>query len=359
MTARHVRRSDSSAAAARADDAVAINARAAARREIGGVERVTREMAARLPALRRDRYRVVSPPRSLAYRAGHVWEQLALPAIAREAQLIYSPANLAPLASARNVVVIHDIAPLRHPDWYSRTYAAYQRMLLPLIARRALRVITVSAFSRSELVDGLALAPEAVDVIAPGVGERFSPSAPPAPARAAHNLAGPYVLALATRIARKNLGALAPLAPALAAHGIELVAAGSGRHYMVAEAPNSIRALGYVDDAHLPGLFAGARAVVLPSLYEGFGLPCIEAMASGVPVVAADRAALPETCGDAALLVDPEDAGTLADAVLAAATDDRLRTSLIARGLARAARFPWQATVERTDALLGGLLEAR
>src|SRR5205085_8137197 len=95
---------------------IAINARAAVRREIGGVERVAREMAIHLPLLAPDRYRVISPPAALAHRAGHAWEQIALPLLARPAALIYSPAHLAPLASDRNVVVISHAAPLRHPE---------------------------------------------------------------------------------------------------------------------------------------------------------------------------------------------------------------------------------------------------
>src|SRR5947209_19602755 len=114
--------------------------------------------------------------------------------------------------------------------------------------------------------------------------------------------------------------------------------------------------LGYVEDRLLPGLYRGARAFVLPSRYEGLGLTCLEAMACGTPVVASDRAALPETCGDAALLVDPSDPDALTEAVVAAATDDGLRASLTARGLARAAQFPWRMTAENTDALLGRLI---
>ena len=102
---------------------VAINARAAIRAEIGGVERVAQEMVSRLPRIAPERYRVVRPPAALAHRAGHAWEQAWLP-FAR-AELIYSPANLAPLASRRNVVVIHDVAALRHPEWYSRAYVAW------------------------------------------------------------------------------------------------------------------------------------------------------------------------------------------------------------------------------------------
>ena len=108
---------------------VLIDARATARREIGGVERVAREMATLLPRLRPDRYAVMRPPGALAHRAGHVWEQALLPAVARPEQLLYCPANLAPAASRRTVVVIHDLAPLRHPSWYSRTFTSYQRYL--------------------------------------------------------------------------------------------------------------------------------------------------------------------------------------------------------------------------------------
>jgi glycosyltransferase involved in cell wall biosynthesis len=110
-----------------------------------------------------------------------------------------------------------------------------------------------------------------------------------------------------------------------------------------------------VPDAHLPGLYAGASAFVLPSLYEGFGLPCLEAMACGTPVVAADAAALPETCGDAALYADPRDPGAIADAVeraLEPATAERLR----AAGVARARRFTWEATAGGVDTVIEALL---
>ena len=128
------------------------------------------------------------------------------------------------------------------------------------------------------------------------------------------------MLTIATDDRRKNVEKLAPVAAALASDGIELVWAGDRRPYFAAAAEAAgVRSLGYVDDADLPGLYAGARAFVLPSRYEGFGLTCLEAMACGTPVVAADRAALPETCGDAALLVDPDDGEALTRAVLIAA----------------------------------------
>src|SRR5436189_694004 len=166
---------------------VVINSRAAVRSEIGGVERVAREMVSRLPRLAPGRYRVVRPP------AGQLGEQAYLPLV--RAELIYSPANLAPVASGRNVVVIHDTAALRHPEWYSRPYVAWQRAVLPRIARRARLVITVSDFSRREIEDVLGVTGT---VIPNGVGERFKPT----------DGKGDYGLVVGTRIARKNLAVL-------------------------------------------------------------------------------------------------------------------------------------------------------
>jgi glycosyltransferase involved in cell wall biosynthesis len=337
---------------------VAINARAAVRREIGGVERVARQMAALLPALRPDRYRVLTPPLSLAHRAGHAWEQGWLPCAARGSELIYSPANLAPLASRRNVLVVHDLAPFREPAWYGRVYAGYHRRLVGALVRRARLVITGSEFSRAELAELLGLEPGRVRVVPLGVDERFSPHADPEPVRGRHGLERPYVLTVGTDVARKNLGALGEATRRLQDAGFDLVAAGSERSYMRGEAAAGPRRLGYVADDDLPGLYAGAAAFVMPSLYEGFGLPCLEAMAGGVPVVAADRAALPEICGDAALLVGPTDHEALAEAVLAAATEARVREPLREAGLERAARFTWRRTAELTDAAIGELLRS-
>jgi glycosyltransferase involved in cell wall biosynthesis len=333
---------------------VVINARASGRARMGGVERWAREMTARLPGLRPGAYVVARPPRGLAHRAGQAWEQAVLPALARRrrAALVYSPANLAPVAWPRNVVVLHDVAALRHPEWYSPGYVAWQRRIVPRVARRARGVVTVSRFSRAQIAETLDIAPERIAVIAGGVDERFDPDAGPG-APGALGLERPYVLTLSTRYPRKNQASLAPAARRLHERGIDLVAAGGERGYMRAEPPlPGVRALGYVDDELLPGLFAGARAFVLPSRDEGFGLPCLEAMASGVPVVAADSGGLPETCGEAALLVDPGDPDAIADALDRATADAAERARLRAAGLERAAAMSWQRAARETDGLL-------
>jgi glycosyltransferase involved in cell wall biosynthesis len=336
---------------------IAIDARAAVRRETGGVERVAREMAARLPALRPDRYVVMRPRPRLAHRAGHAWEQVALPLLARRADVLYCPANLAPLASSRNAVLIHDLAALAHPEWYGRAYVAWQRTVLPRIARRARLVMTVSEFSRTEIAGRLGVPHESIAVVPNGVSGELSPEANPAPAAASLGLDRPYVLTLATRSARKNLAALPRAAQRLGELGIELVTAGGGRGYLRGGELPPGRELGYVPEALLPGLYAGARAFAMPSLYEGFGLPCLEAMASGTPVVAANRGALPETCGGAALLADPDDPEAFAEALVRAATDDAERAVLVEAGRKRAAHFTWERSAELTDAALARALD--
>jgi glycosyltransferase involved in cell wall biosynthesis len=335
---------------------VAIDARAAVRPELGGVERWARELAARLPALAPGRYSVIAPRPPLAHRAGHVWEQLVLPARAARAgaATLLCPANLAPLAARNAVLIVHDAAALRHPKWYAPAYVAAQRVLLPRLVRRADHVVTVSAFSRQELLELFELDPARVSVVPGGVDLAPAPG-DEARARAALGLERPYVLTVAAQTARKNLASLEEAAAALGRQGVDLVAAGGHRPQFAAETLRSVRQLGHVPDPLLAGLYAGAAAFVLPSVYEGFGLPVLEAMACGTPVVAAARTALPETAGDAALLVEPEPE-PLRDALLAILADEGLAGELRARGRARAAGFPWARTAAGVDAVLSARL---
>lgn len=337
---------------------IVINGRAAIRPEVSGVERWAVEMAARLPDLRPDTYRVLAPPRQMAYRTGHLWEQTALPARAARARarLIFSPANVGPVAPRpRGVVVLHDGVLLSHPEWFSPAYRLWHGALLRALARTAHRVIAPSRFSRDELIALAHVPPERISVVPGGVDERFHPGADPEPARRALGLERPYVLTVGGTGLRKNLRALVPLAPELAARGLELVAGGVRRtHHHHRDDLPGIRGLGYVPEDLLPSLYAGASAFVLPSLHEGFGLPCVEAMRAGVPVAASDRGALPEACGGAALHFDPDDAQAVRSAVLRLVEDDGERERLRAAGRARAAALGWDRTARAVDEVLVG-----
>jgi glycosyltransferase involved in cell wall biosynthesis len=281
-----------------------------------------------------------------------------LPALALRvrAAAIYNPANLAPLASPRNVVQIHDAVALRHPEWYSRPYVTWQRRVLPQIARRAALVITVSEFSRAELSEFLGVPVQRVRVVPGGVDERFHPAVDPEPLKRALGLERPYVLAVGDRGPRKNLTALGPLIAPLRAEGIELVVAGGGRGHQLGAPLPGARDVGYVADEQLPALYAGALAFVLPSLHEGFGLPALEAMASGVPVVASTRGALPEVIGNAGLLVDPSDAEALTAAVMTAAADETERERLRGEGRVLASRYTWERAARGVHGCISGLL---
>jgi glycosyltransferase involved in cell wall biosynthesis len=256
------------------------------------------------------------------------------------------------------VVTVHDLLPLRLPHLFTRETRAHTRLYLPFV-RRATRVIAPSTHTRAEVIELLGMPAERVRAIPEGCSERFRPREVDREAlRRDFGIAGPYVLCVGTLEPRKNLtSALRAFRRVSAAvPDVELVIAG-GRGWrneaferaLGREGARRLRLTGFVPDERLVELYAGAACFLFPSLGEGFGLPPLEAMACGAPVVASDRPALGEVCGDAALIAPPLDVEALAAHVVAVLSDGALAERMRKAGIARAGRFTWPAAAAATE----------
>ena len=253
------------------------------------------------------------------------------------------------------VTVVHDLIPLAFPRDYPRQQF-YFRRLVPAILRESRAVIAVSEATRREVIAVYGLSPERVRAIPNGYDRaEFAPVGP-----ATEDGGVPYVLYVGNLLPHKNLPRLIEAVARVARRSpVRLVIAGGGTPGRLAglrrlaeKAGSGLELMPYVSQQALPALYRGASLVAMPSLAEGFGLPALEAMACGTPVVVGKTAAMLEVVDDAGLLVDPEDTGAISDAILRLLTQDSLRKELVARGLARAAGFSWERTAGRVLAVL-------
>ena len=348
---------------------IAVDVNPATRPVVTGTETYTREVSARLPRLAPEyRWRfLASRPRAglgvdvtvLPFR--RMWSQVRLPlALAAEGpDLLFVPGHVIPFAWPGKVLtVVHDLAFERHPEAYELADRTYLRMTTRWATLRCPLLIAVSESTKQDLVDAYGVAPERIRVVPLGVSP---PSVPPAPASAlqALGLNGAFVLQVGRVERRKNPAAA--LAAVERLDGVTLVIAGPERDHALSEhLRNSThcRVLGRVDQPTLELLYKRASAVVVPSLYEGFGLPVLEGMARGKVVVAAKSSSLPEVGGEAALYFH-ESAGPegLASVLGVALGDQALRTRLARVARARAAKFTWDKTAAGVAAVINELVQ--
>jgi len=265
------------------------------------------------------------------------WYPLALPRRARTADVVHCPSFRGPTSSRVPLVVtVHDVGVLRRPAAFNRWTRGYSRFYVPRVVRAAERVIAVSDFTKRELIDVLGVPEERVRVVPNGVGQPFVADGDRAE--------GEYVLAVGTVEPRKNLPRLAQ---ATRAAGLELRVAGARGwgDVRVNGDGDGVRFLGFVPDEELAALYRGALCFTYPSLYEGFGIPVLEALACGAPVVTSSGTAMAEVADGAAVLVDPTDAESIAAGIGEAIS----RGDELARlGPARAAAFSWRSAAEAT-----------
>jgi glycosyltransferase involved in cell wall biosynthesis len=264
--------------------------------------------------------------------------------------------SLPGLWTGKLVATLHDANHLALPENYSPVHTLYYRLIVGPRSKRASALLTVSEFSRDELARHLGLTPYRLQVIAPGVDERYQP---PTPSEARdfiqrRRLPERYLAAVGNTKAHKNLGLLAKIAPQLPIPIVLLAGKGAAQELGF---PDTTVELAELSEQEMPLFYGAAEALLLPSRYEGFGLPALEAMAAGCPVVASNVSALPEVTGEAAILVPAEDPRAWTEAVLRLLRDDRLRRNLVEKGRERAARYTWDACATRTLAVYRRVLE--
>jgi glycosyltransferase involved in cell wall biosynthesis len=306
-------------------------------------------------ALPRHSLELDFPTEQIGVLKGHLWEQAELPRyLSRHGSpLLINLISTAPIRYRNQIMALHDITFIRHPESFSRSFRWLYRAIVPRALRSARAIITVSEFSRREIHDFYGTPLDKITVVPNAVDSRFVPSARPA-ARTE-----PYFLAVSSPNKHKNFERLLEaFAGQSDLKTQRLIVIGTrARSFARASSASGdarITFSGRVDDQELIALYQHARAFVFPSLYEGFGIPPIEAQSCGVPVLAARAASLPEVLGDSALYVDPCDVADIARG-LREIERDEVRGPLISAGLENAARFSWRASAQQVSDLVDSL----
>lgn len=324
-----------------------------------GVQRYTVELLKCLGS----EVEMISPSRRLPGMLGHVWEQLVLPGRLNNS-FLWSPSNTGPLSVRRQVVTIHDVVSLDHPEWLNPRFAAWYRWLIPRLARKVTAIITDSESTKQRLLGHVHIDESKVSVVHLGVDGRFAPARPSQVEDSIRTLGIPspyYVLSLCSLEPRKNLGRLLEAwrrGQGELPSDLWLVLAGArGRKDIfgsvdLSNIPPNVYFTGYVSDELVPPLYSGALAFAYISVYEGFGLPPLEAMAAGTAVLTGNQTSIPEVVGDAALTVNPYDVDAIANGLVRLANDGILREDLGRRGIERARQFSWDICAERTLSIL-------
>lgn len=323
--------------------------------QITGVQRYTREILSRSSG----EIVVLKPQKPMQGFRGHIWEQFILP-LKLKGKLLWSPSNTGPLTVKKQVVSIMDVSPLDNPGWSSKKFSGWYQFLIPRLIKKVNAVITISEFSRDRILYYCPEAASKIHVTLLAADQRFKPVDKDEVDSVVVQLNLPsqhYIVALGSLEPRKNLHTLLKVWSQVHSKlpdEVWLVLAGAKGQALVfgdqtyESLPPRVHLTGHVPDNTLPALYSGALASVYLSFYEGFGLPPLEAMSCGAPVLVSNTTSLPEVVGDAGLMVDPSDLEAIGDGLIRLVEDSKLRKDLRLLGLARAKQFNWEKTAQQT-----------
>jgi len=292
------------------------------------------------------------------YFTSHVWEQLELLHYLHklDSPVLVNLCNTAPLYFTRNITCIHDLAFAVNPKWFSKAFVSLYSFLIPRVARKSLQVITVSKYSKAEIVKYIGIPETKVTVVYNSIAHVFLKQQH---TDHKYNSYGNYLLAVSSIDPRKNLISLVQAFKRVKIRDLNLVIVGAeskvfGDPHLKEEIINcsSIFFTGYLPDDKLANLYKQACLFIYPSLYEGFGIPPLEAMAFGCPTIVSNQASLPEICGDASLYVEPLDVNSLQEKIESLYANLDLQQQLRAKGYNQIKLYSWQRSAEQVARLI-------
>ena len=325
------------------------------RQRMTGVQRVAKELTSRMVDIC-----VVSPKKTYGKVGFLIWEQFFIPLkLLFSKGVLWSPCNTGPLLKKNQVVTVHDAAVFDCPEGFSFFFKHWYRWLLPKLIKRVRHVMTDSQFSKNRLIEITGVNSDHISVVSCGVDEKFFIEEFAVDFKKKYGINTPYLFVVGSLDPRKNLKRLVyEIWPSVSERypDYNLVIAGaSGGAFKIVfdkDLPQDIHLLGYVDDEDLPSLYRGSEIFLFPSLYEGFGLPPLEAMASGTVVISSNSASLPEVVGDAGVLVDPLDSDGWVTAVCNILSSPEEKRVLEVRAVERARVFSWDNAALEVQKLL-------
>ena len=320
-----------------------------------GVQRYTQKILTGFP----QNIECISPPLAIARGfKGHLWEQIVLPQKIK-GSLLWSPSNTGPVFTKRQVVTIHDIVPIDHPEWFNSSFSKWFSLIMPVLCKNAKHIIAISEFTKKRLIEKLNVPESKISMIYNGADDLTKVITIE---KTDFNIPFKrYVLSLGSLEPRKNipllLNAWKNISNKIPQDIGLIVVGGKGnanifKHVDISETNNRVYLTGHVPDDVVLNLYQNALFFVYLSIYEGFGLPPLEAMSSGLPVITGNKTSLPEVVGNAGIMIDPFSLAECESSLINLATQPQLRTELSRKAIIQAQKFNWQVASDKTYQIL-------